>query len=70
MEGVKHLKSVISVNLRKSIVDGGKPLKGHISTAEIVNSCNITTKIYRGYSNVFVKYVFDFSSEVDNIYIS
>ena len=27
-------------------------------------------KIYRGYSNVFVKYVFYFTSEVDNIYIS
>ena len=27
-------------------------------------------KIIRGYSNVFVKYVFYFMSEVDNIYIS
>ena len=25
---------------------------------------------YRGYSNVFVKYVFYFMSKVDNIYIS
>ena len=27
-------------------------------------------QIYRGYSNVFVKYVFYFTSEVDNIYVS
>ena len=26
-------------------------------------------RIHRGYSNVFVKYVFYFTSEVDNIYI-
>ena len=31
---------------------------------------DISQLIYRGYSNVFVKYVFYFSSEVDNIYIS
>ena len=29
-----------------------------------------TKLIYRGYSNVFVKYVFYFTSEVDSIYIS
>ena len=31
---------------------------------------NLTMVIYRGYSNFFVKYVFYFTSEVDNIYIS
>ena len=33
---------------------------------DIVN----TLKVHRGYSNVFVKYVFYFTSEVENIYIS
>ena len=34
----------------------------------LVRACHI--RIHRGYSNVFVKYVFYFTSEVDNIYIS
>ena len=31
---------------------------------------HVVFAINRGYSNVFVKYVFYFTSEVDNIYIS
>ena len=37
------------------------------AVAEFIQECDV---IYRGYSNVFVKYVFYFTSEVDNIYIS
>ena len=36
----------------------------------LIKLSSILLEIHRGYSNVFVKYVFYFSSEVDNIYIS
>ena len=40
--------------------------------SDLIASCSlICMKLRnRGYSNVFVKYVFYFTSEVDNIYIS
>ena len=40
------------------------------SIVQSLLDCRLSDVINRGYSNVFVKYVFYFTSEVDNIYIS
>ena len=41
----------------------------NLASLPIYNLNNLANR-HRGYSNVFVKYVFYFTSEVDNIYIS
>ena len=40
------------------------------SIVQSLLDCRLSDVINREYSNVFVKYVFYFTSEVDNIYIS